>query len=105
MLLWAIHDIPAYGTVSGCSVHGYFGCPICGEETWSNWLVKSKKMCYHTHHKFLPRDHKFREDRTNFLPNEIENMPPPRRLSGTEIKNKAMNFSCSFKGKNPKFIL
>ena len=30
MLMWAIHDFPAYGTLSGCVVYDYLGCPICG---------------------------------------------------------------------------
>ena len=31
MLLWTIHDIPAYGIVAGYVTKGYKGCPICAE--------------------------------------------------------------------------
>ncbi|XP_026433102.1 uncharacterized protein LOC113330515 [Papaver somniferum] len=41
-LLWAIHDFPALGTLSGCVTHGYFACPSCGEETDAEWLPYSK---------------------------------------------------------------
>lgn len=61
------------------------------------------KICYHTHWRFLPQDHKFRDDIANFLPNGIEKRPPPRRLSGGEIEMKAINSSCISKGKHPKF--
>jgi len=86
MLLWAIHDLPAYGTLSGCNVHGYLGCPICGEETESQWLDKSNKICYHGHRRFLPSAHPFRSDKNNFLPDGIEHRLAPKRLSGSKIE-------------------
>jgi hypothetical protein len=30
MLMWTIHDFPAYGLVSWCVTKGYKACPICG---------------------------------------------------------------------------
>lgn len=33
MLMWTIHDYPAYTLISGQSGKGYAGCPICGEGT------------------------------------------------------------------------
>ncbi|KAL6329406.1 hypothetical protein AAG906_017723 [Vitis piasezkii] len=36
VLLWTINDFPAYGNLSGCTVKGYFACPICGSETYSH---------------------------------------------------------------------
>ena len=38
ILLWIINDFPAYGNFSGCATMGYYACPICGEETNSQWL-------------------------------------------------------------------
>ena len=43
VLLWTISDFPAYGNLSGCTVKGYFACPICGEETDSQRLKHGKK--------------------------------------------------------------
>jgi hypothetical protein len=33
ILMWTIHDFPAYGLVAGCDTKGYKGCPICGLDT------------------------------------------------------------------------
>ena len=30
VLLWTINDFPAYGNLFGCTIKGYFSCPICG---------------------------------------------------------------------------
>ena len=89
MLLWAIQDFPAYGTLSGCNVHGYLGCPVCGEETESTWLDSSNKIFYHTHRRFLPPGHKFRLVENNFLPEGIEKRLAPIKFSGWEIEKKA----------------
>ena len=43
ILLWTINDFPAYGNLSGCTVKGYYGCPICGEETYSCRLKHGKR--------------------------------------------------------------
>ncbi|RVW24553.1 hypothetical protein CK203_090862 [Vitis vinifera] len=40
VLLWTINDFPAYGNLSGCTVKGYFACPICGSETYSHRKTK-----------------------------------------------------------------
>lgn len=87
MLLWAIHDFPGYGTLSGCTVQGYKACPVCAEEVDSKWLENSTKVYYRGHRSFLPHDHKFREDECNFN-NEVEHRKAPRWLSGSEIVEK-----------------
>ena len=35
MLIFCIHDFPAYGMVAGCVTKGYLGCPVCGPNTIS----------------------------------------------------------------------
>lgn len=102
MLLWAIHNFPVYGTLSRCSVHGYFRCPICEEETESEWLPASQKVCYQAHRRFSPRNHMFRHDRNNFIPDGVEERVAPKRLSGSEIETKATSAGHNFKGKHPK---
>ena len=44
VLLWTIHDFPAYGIVAGCVTKGYRGCPCCGPETTSRRSAALKKM-------------------------------------------------------------
>ena len=90
MLMWAIHDFPAYGTLSGCVVHGYLGCPICGEETESLRLSSSLKNVYHCHRRFLPLAHSFRSEKgSNFLLGVVEHRLPSRQLSSSEIESKS----------------
>ena len=60
MLMWGIHDFPAYGNLSGCVTHGYKACPICGENTQSTRLEHSKKVVYTNYRIFLSADHPFR---------------------------------------------
>ncbi|KAL6345336.1 hypothetical protein AAG906_015819 [Vitis piasezkii] len=66
VLLWTISDFPAYGNLSGCTVKGYFGCPICGEETYSRRLKHGKKNSYTGHRRFLPCNHPFRKQKKAF---------------------------------------
>ncbi|KAI9186443.1 hypothetical protein LWI28_017293 [Acer negundo] len=60
VLLWTINDFPAYGNLSGCTVKGYFACPISREGTNSCWLKHCKKNAYMGHRKFLPINHPYR---------------------------------------------
>ncbi|XP_035845189.1 uncharacterized protein LOC118491477 [Helianthus annuus] len=84
VLLWTINDFPAYGNLSGCVTKGYYACPICSENTCSQWLPKSKKVCYLEHRRFLPRGHPFRKRKKDF--NKLqENDVIKNPLSGEEI--------------------
>ena len=104
MLMWAIHDFPAYGTLSDCVVHGYLGCPICGEETESLRQSSRLKNVYHRHRRFLPPAHSFRSEKgSNFLLGGVEHRLPPRQLSSSEIESKSSECGPNIPGKNPKF--
>ncbi|XP_062099684.1 uncharacterized protein LOC133805518 [Humulus lupulus] len=59
VLLWTINDFSALRNLSGLSVKGYKACPICEENTCSQYLKHSRKICYMGHRNFLPRDHVF----------------------------------------------
>ncbi|XP_026459565.1 uncharacterized protein LOC113360250 [Papaver somniferum] len=89
-LLWAIHDFPALGTLSGCLTHGYFACPSCGEETDAEWLPYSKKLCYMGHRRCLPTKHKFRDDKTNFS-GGVEHGKAPWPLTGLQVQEMVAN--------------
>ncbi|GJY64928.1 leucine-rich repeat protein [Tanacetum coccineum] len=55
-LLWAINDFPAYSMLTGWSVKGYNACPICMNETSSNYLSHSRKLfCYEAKAKELSK--------------------------------------------------
>ena len=54
VLLWTISDFPTYSNLLGCTVKGYFACPIYGEETDSQRLKHGKKNSYTGHRQFLP---------------------------------------------------
>ena len=49
ILLWTINDFPAYGNLAGCTVKGYYACPICGEGTYSKRLKHGRKNSYMGH--------------------------------------------------------
>ena len=101
ILLWAIHDFPAYGHLSGCRTAGKLGCPVCGEGTNSLWLNHGKKCAYMEHRRFLPNlRHPFRSQKSQFNGHE-ENKRHPRRLSGSEVLNKMEAIQTNF-GKSKK---
>ena len=87
VLLWTINDFPAYGNLSGVSVKGYKACPVCLENTCSEYLKHSRKVCYMGHRKFLPTTHKLRTWKKAFNgKHELENAPEP--LNGVQILEK-----------------
>ncbi|KAK9065094.1 hypothetical protein SSX86_016477 [Deinandra increscens subsp. villosa] len=112
ILLWTINDFPACGNLSGCVTKGYNACPICSENTCSQWLPKSRKVCFLGHRKFLPSKHPFRKRKIDFN-NEQESDVPKKPLSGEEIYDYLAGFENAWgqkikskteksKKKNPK---
>ena len=94
-LLWTISDFPGYGVLSGWTTKGYLGCPECHYETSSTYLKHSRKVCYMSHRKFLPPDHKFRFDTKRFN-GEIETNLCPEPLSGNFIVRLLVKFRNNF---------
>ncbi|XP_020266395.1 uncharacterized protein LOC109841877 [Asparagus officinalis] len=83
-LMWTINDFPAYGMLSGYSVHGYKTCPYCHADTSSTWLPFSKKICYCGHRRMLEEDHPYRDDAVHF-DGTTEHRKAPVPLSGKDI--------------------
>jgi hypothetical protein len=85
ILLWTIHDFPAYGIVSGCVTKEYKGCPVCGPNTISRRSITLRK-CVHDnqHQKWLPEGHPFRSMTESFN-GMVENSAPPQRLTATQV--------------------
>ena len=59
ILMWVIHDFPAYGNMVGCTTKGFCACPICGKNIYSMYLKCSRKCAYMGHRRYLPINHKF----------------------------------------------
>ena len=100
MLLWGIHDFPAYGNLFGCVTHGYKACPICGDDTQSIRLDHSKKIVYTNYRIFLSMDHPFRSGGYLGL-RSTEHRHPPPRLNGDPLLEKISKINY-VPGKIPK---
>lgn len=59
--LWTIHDLPAYGDVSGWRTKGYLACPTCNDSPLSQRLID--KIGWIGHRAYLPENHPWRKDK------------------------------------------
>ncbi|XP_058185780.1 uncharacterized protein LOC131303006 [Rhododendron vialii] len=102
ILMWTMHDFPAYGNIAGCVTKGKFACPICGENTHSLWLKFSRKTVYMCHRCFLPPSHPFRKKKSWFDGKE-EKGKKPRIMTGKDILHALKDFKNDWgKGGNGK---
>ncbi|XP_055961889.1 uncharacterized protein LOC130015557 [Mercurialis annua] len=83
-LLWTINDFPAYANLSGWSTKGKLASPCCNKETCSKRLYNGNKQCYMGHRRYLPRKHKWRNDKTSF-DGTTELRSSPILLSGSDV--------------------
>ena len=61
VLMWTLHDFPAYGLISGLTTKGFKACPVCGPHTISRRSKVLRKNVYcNCHRRYLPYDHYFR---------------------------------------------
>lgn len=78
ILIWCLHDFPAYAMLAGTANKGYCACPVCGPDTPSRYSAHLSKVVYGgRHRRWLPRDHPFRFDTSVFLTQELEDAPAP----------------------------
>ena len=76
ILLWCIHDFPAYAMMAGTSNKGYCACPVCGPGTPSRYSEHLSKVVYGgRHRRWLPPNHPFRRDINVFANEELEEEP------------------------------
>ncbi|XP_074300846.1 uncharacterized protein LOC141632175 [Silene latifolia] len=61
MLYCTINDFPAYGNLSGYRLKTDKGCPVCGDDTESDWLEHNGKFSYRGGRHFLPENHQYRK--------------------------------------------
>ncbi|XP_031273920.1 uncharacterized protein LOC116132409 [Pistacia vera] len=85
-LLWTINDFPAYSNLSGWSTKGAMACPSCIEETPSTRLKYGRKFSYMGAHRFLPMNHKWRENKSSF-DGKLEKRFAPKKMSGDDVFN------------------
>ena len=61
VLMWTLHDFPAYGLISGLTTKGFKACPVCGPHTISRRSRILRKNVYcNCHRRYLSEDHYFR---------------------------------------------
>ena len=65
-LMWTINNFLAYSYVSGWSTQGKLACPCCNKKTCYYHLRNGSKTCYMGHRRFLPMNHKWREQAAQF---------------------------------------
>ena len=95
-LLWTINDFPAYADLSGWSTKGYYACPCCHKETKRTSLMH--KGGYLGHRRWLPMNHKWRNDANSF-DGKIEKGVAPVPLSGDDVLQHYSRFSQAKYGK------
>ena len=84
VVMWTLHDFPAYGLISGLQTKGFKGCPVCGPNTISrrSKILRKNVFCS-CHRRYLREGHYFRAADAAFdgLPNH-ETEPEP--LTGNQ---------------------
>ena len=87
MLLWTIHDYPAYGLISGCVTKGYKGCPVCGPQVESRFSKSLRKNIFQGHRRYLSENHPFRFMKDSFN-GKPEHRSKPTRVTGLEHRRR-----------------
>ncbi|KAH7842091.1 hypothetical protein Vadar_001397 [Vaccinium darrowii] len=82
---WIMHDLPAYGDVSGWITKSALACPVCNYSTHSFWLKNGGKYYFMGHRRSLDKDHKYCKDRISFDGTQ-EMEPVPTMLSGRGLE-------------------
>ena len=60
VLMWTLHDFPAYGLIFGLTTKGFKGCHVCGPHTISRRSKILRKNVYcNCHRRYLQEDHYF----------------------------------------------
>ncbi|XP_058006762.1 uncharacterized protein LOC131182131 [Hevea brasiliensis] len=90
VLLWTINDFPAYGNLSGWSTKGKLACPYSNKDTCWMRLANGGKQCYMGHRRYLPLNHKWRNDNKTFDGTRERGLPP-KPLLGDDILDQVKN--------------
>ena len=74
ILMWSIHDFPAYGLLAGQVTKGYRGCPLCGPHVSTRRSKSLGKNVYLGHRRYLAMHHPYRRLKNSF-DGEITEVP------------------------------
>ena len=93
-LLLTIHDLPAYGTLTSLTVHGYHGCPACIFKPFVRHSISLRKCIYCGHHAYLKMELQYRRQKSRFNGQEENREAPSTITSDYIIQNaeKRMQF-------------
>ena len=84
ILMWTLHDFPAYGLISGLTTRGFKACPVCGPHTISRRSNTLRKNVYcNCHRRYLGQDHYFRGAHAAF-DNQPNHEVEPDPLTGNQ---------------------
>jgi hypothetical protein len=86
-LLFMIHDLPAYGTLTSLNVHGYHGCSAC---IFKGFVRHSSSLCkciYCGHRSYLKMDHPYHRKKSRFNGQEENHEAPLEITSDYIIEN------------------
>ncbi|KAM3378772.1 hypothetical protein P3S68_011185 [Capsicum galapagoense] len=91
-LMWTTNDFPAYGIMSGWSTVGKLTCSCCMEDTKAFTLKhRGKNSWFDCHRQFLPMQHEFRRNTSDFIKNKTDFEEPQLILSREEIWDRVRN--------------
>ncbi|XP_074297146.1 uncharacterized protein LOC141627831 [Silene latifolia] len=95
MLYCTINDFPAYGNLSEYRLKTDKGCPVCGDNTESDWLEHSGKYAYTGSRRCLPENHQYRKKKKAFY-GKTEHRKSPLFLSGKEYYDQVKKITRDF---------
>lgn len=88
VLMWTVNDLVAYGMVSGWSIAGIIGYPICMDDAQAFYLQHGRKACYFDwHRQFLAHDHLYEKNKKLFTKNRQEGKIAIPRHIGDEVQH------------------
>lgn len=85
-LMWTISDFPGFGNLSGWNTYTALACPSCNYDAVGRRLRYGKKNCFMGHRRFLPINHKYRQNKATF-DGTVELRNPPVTPTGSTIKD------------------
>ncbi|XP_031265479.1 uncharacterized protein LOC116123878 [Pistacia vera] len=86
LLMLQKRKIPTYANLSGWSTKGAMACPSCNEEIPSTRLKYGCKFSFMGARRFLPMNHKWRENKSSF-DGKLEKRSAPKKMSGDDMLN------------------
>ena len=83
-LLFTIHDLPAYGTLTSLNVHRYHGCPSCIFKGFVRNSSSFHKCVYYGHRAYIKMEHPYHRQKSRFSGQE-ENRGAPSTVTNDYI--------------------